>query len=195
VTDSASELQVYMRIYVRYGYVMKIPSGIWVNPKRWSKKYWITIPAIPGDEQPQLINKKEKLTQLTRFIDDELKKVEDRSVIYQDWGVGKVKEFNKPPKATKQEDPANFFALIERYKAEHRFSKYRLKHLSVIVRCLMRFELYKRAKDKSTFRLNIHKITPDLIGAMSGHKEGSKVFAQYRYIDEDIKREVVNLLE
>ncbi len=43
--------------------------------------------------------------------------------------------------------------------------------------------LYKQVKD------------PNLIGALSGHKEGSKAFARYREIDEDIKRDLVKLLE
>lgn len=43
--------------------------------------------------------------------------------------------------------------------------------------------LYKKVKD------------PNIIAAMSGHNEGSKAFARYREIDDDIKRETVNLLE
>lgn len=43
--------------------------------------------------------------------------------------------------------------------------------------------LYKQVKD------------PNLVGALSGHKEGSKAFARYRDIDEELKREVVNLLK
>lgn len=43
--------------------------------------------------------------------------------------------------------------------------------------------LYKKVKD------------PSLVGALSGHKEGSKAFARYREIDEDIKKELVNMLE
>lgn len=42
--------------------------------------------------------------------------------------------------------------------------------------------LYKRVKD------------PNLIGALSGHKEGSKAFNRYREIDDEIKKEVVDLL-
>ncbi len=42
--------------------------------------------------------------------------------------------------------------------------------------------LYKKVKD------------PSLVGALSGHVEGSKAFARYRDIDEDIKKEVINLL-
>ena len=43
--------------------------------------------------------------------------------------------------------------------------------------------LYKKVKD------------PSLVGALSGHKEGSKAFARYREIDEDIKKELVGLLD
>lgn len=43
--------------------------------------------------------------------------------------------------------------------------------------------LYKKVKD------------PNLVGSLSGHKEGSKAFARYRDIDDDIKRELVNLLD
>lgn len=43
--------------------------------------------------------------------------------------------------------------------------------------------LYKQVKD------------PNLICPMSGHVEGSKAFARYRSIDEDMKKQIVNLLE
>lgn len=43
--------------------------------------------------------------------------------------------------------------------------------------------LYKKVKD------------PNLVGALSGHKEGSKAFARYRDIDEEMKTDLVKLLE
>lgn len=43
--------------------------------------------------------------------------------------------------------------------------------------------LYKKVKD------------PNLVGSLSGHTEGSKAFARYREIDDDIKKELVDLLE
>lgn len=42
--------------------------------------------------------------------------------------------------------------------------------------------LYKQVKD------------PELIGAMSGHAVGSKAFARYRTIDEDMKKEIIDLI-
>lgn len=43
--------------------------------------------------------------------------------------------------------------------------------------------LYKKVKD------------PNLVGSLSGHAEGSKAFARYREIDEEMKKEVVSLIE
>ena len=43
--------------------------------------------------------------------------------------------------------------------------------------------LYKQVKD------------PNLVGALSGHKEGSRAFARYRDIDEEMKTELVKILE
>jgi integrase len=43
--------------------------------------------------------------------------------------------------------------------------------------------LYKQVKD------------PNLVGSLSGHKEGSKAFARYREIDEEMKIDLVNLLD
>lgn len=36
---------------------------------------------------------------------------------------------------------------------------------------------------------------PNIIGSMTGHVEGSKSFARYREIDDEIKKELVNLLD
>jgi len=43
--------------------------------------------------------------------------------------------------------------------------------------------LYKQVKD------------PNLVGALSGHREGSRAFARYREIDEQMKQELVKMLE
>lgn len=43
--------------------------------------------------------------------------------------------------------------------------------------------LYKQVKD------------PNLIGKLSGHTEGSKAFARYRDIDEEMRKELVSMLE
>jgi hypothetical protein len=43
--------------------------------------------------------------------------------------------------------------------------------------------LYKKVKD------------PNLVGSLSGHKEGSRAFSRYREIDEEIKIDLVKSIE
>ena len=48
----------------------------------------------------------------------------------------------------------------------------------------------------STFIGNLYKKVkdPNIIASMSGHIEGSKAFARYRQIDDDIKQSVIDLI-
>lgn len=50
---------------------------------------------------------------------------------------------------------------------------------------------------RRTFIGNLYKqvADPNLIGAMSGHTEGSRAFARYRDIDDQMKAELVEMLE
>jgi integrase len=50
---------------------------------------------------------------------------------------------------------------------------------------------------RRTFIANLYNKVkdPNLIGSMSGHAEGSKAFARYRAIDDDIKKEVLRMIE
>lgn len=50
---------------------------------------------------------------------------------------------------------------------------------------------------RRTFIGNIYKKVkdPNLVGALSGHKEGSTAFYRYREIDEDMKKELVSILD
>ena len=43
--------------------------------------------------------------------------------------------------------------------------------------------MYKNVKD------------PNLVCALTGHKEGSKAFARYREIDKDVKRDALKVFE
>ena len=50
---------------------------------------------------------------------------------------------------------------------------------------------------RRTFIGNLYKqvADPNVIGAMSGHTEGSRAFARYRTIDDEMKAGLVDMLE
>ena len=49
---------------------------------------------------------------------------------------------------------------------------------------------------RRTFIANIYNKVPDpnVIGSMTGHAEGSRAFARYRTIEEDLKKSLVDIL-
>lgn len=58
-------------------------------------------------------------------------------------------------------------------------------------------ELASRHMARRTFIGNLYKKVKDasVAGSLSGHKKGSRSFARYREIDDDIKQELVSLLD
>lgn len=58
------------------------------------------------------------------------------------------------------------------------------------------YEVASSHMARRTFIGNIYKKVkdPNLVGALSGHKEGSKAFARYRAIDDEMKKELVDLI-
>lgn len=59
------------------------------------------------------------------------------------------------------------------------------------------YEVASSHMARRTFIGNIYKKVkdPNLVGALSGHKEGSKAFARYRTIDDDMKKELIGFLD
>ena len=49
---------------------------------------------------------------------------------------------------------------------------------------------------RRTFIANIYNKVPDpnVIGSMTGHVEGSRAFARYRTIEEEVKKSLVDIL-
>ncbi len=59
------------------------------------------------------------------------------------------------------------------------------------------YEVVTTHTARKTFIGNLYKQVkdPNLIASMSGHTDGSRAFARYRKIDDDMKKELVSLLE
>lgn len=59
------------------------------------------------------------------------------------------------------------------------------------------YEVASSHMARRTFVGNIYKQVkdPNLVCKLSGHKEGSKAFARYRDIDDDMAKELVSILE
>ena len=188
--NNLGESQIIIRMYVRMGYFVRVKSNIWVDEKRWSKKNYITIPTIPGEEQTALLNKKELLRRLTLYVEDAIMNAEDKSGIDKIWAEKIIAQFYKKPKEPKsksEKEPAdNFFSLFDEYIKKRKFSEYRIKHLSVLRRCLQRFEMYKQIESRR-YKLDVSKLTYEDLGDIESFLSHEQdIFLQYPQIYEAV---------
>ena len=64
--NSAGESQVNFRVYVSRELRVRVPSGIWVDRRRWGKKNDINIPNTPGEERDALLAKAGEIERIGR---------------------------------------------------------------------------------------------------------------------------------
>lgn len=183
-TNSAGESEINLRLYVTRDIRLRIGSGIWLDRKRWGKKNDINIPIIQGEEREQLLEKRAKLKALTDLLEQEINTSPDKSTITSDYLQKVVKKFHKPSKA-KKEFEKSFFDVIDIYLTAHKLSENRLKNFKVLVRCLHRFELYKKKGGGRGFTLSFANLTPELLRQIEDFLLDEKaVFLQYPEVYE-----------
>ena len=158
--NSAGESQINFRVYISRELRLRVPSGIWIDRKRWGKKNDINIPNIPGEERNALLSKRAKLKELVDVIEHTIEATDDKSTVTREW-LEKLIRRTLRPKATNpvEEKKRDFFSLTEEYLAAHKLSESRVKHFKVLVRTLKRYELYRRLSSRR-FVLDVHTVTP-----------------------------------
>lgn len=158
--NSAGESQINFRVYISRELRLRVPSGIWIDRKRWGRKNDINIPNIPGEERNALLSKRAKLKELVDVIEHTIEATDDKSTVTREW-LEKLIRRTLRPKATNpvEEKKRDFFSLTEEYLATHKLSESRVKHFKVLVRTLKRYELYRRLSSRR-FVLDVHTVTP-----------------------------------
>ena len=152
--NSAGESQVNFRVYVSRESRVRVPSGIWVDRRRWGKKNDINIPNIPGEERDALLAKRAKLKELVDVIETSVEAADDKSTVTREWRT------LRPKTATSVEDKKiDFFSLTNEYLSTHKLSESRVKHFNVLVRTLKRYELYRKLSNRR-FVLDVHTVSP-----------------------------------
>lgn len=163
--NSQKERQI--RIDVKYGHGGRvyIRTNIWIDPKRWGRRGTITIPAIPGPEQSELLVKKETLRKLTIFIEDAIVKEQDKSVITKEWAERKVRQFYDPKPTKEVETCVSLFSLMETYLKTVNLCLSRKKHFQTLINMLHRYEEYcqKRSRSKKLYTLDIHALSSETL--------------------------------
>ena len=157
--NSAGESQVNFRVYVSRELRVRVPSGIWVDRKRWGKKNDINIPNIPGEERDALLAKRVKLKELVDVIETSVEAADDKSIVTREWLEKLIRRTLRPKTTTVEDKKIGVFPLTDEYLATHKLSESRVKHFNVLVRTLKRYELYRKLSNRR-FVLDVHTVSP-----------------------------------
>ena len=184
ITNSAGESEINLRLYVSRDIRLRIGSGICIDRNRWGKKNDMNIPLIQGEERELLLEKKTKLKALTDVLEQEINTASDKSAITREYMEKIVKKFHKPVKA-KKEFEKSFFDVIDLYLSTHKLSEPRLKNFRVLVRCLHRFELYRKKEDSRGFKLTFANLSAEVLRQIEDFlSDEQHVFRKYPEIYE-----------
>lgn len=157
--NSAGESQVNFRVYVSRELRVRVPSGIWVDRKRWGKKNDINIPNTPGEERDALLAKRAKLKELVDVIETSVEAADDKSIVTREWLEKLIRRTLRPKTTTVEDKKIGFFPLTDEYLVTHKLSESRVKHFNVLVRTLKRYELYRKLSNRR-FVLDVHTVSP-----------------------------------
>lgn len=183
--NSAGESEISLRLYVSRDVRIRVGSGIWVDRKRWGKKNDINIPLIQGDEREMLLDKRSKLKALTDYLENVINTCEDKSVISRELIEKEIKKFYKPIRKNDAPKEEPFFDITDKYLSIHKLSEPRKKNFRVIVRCLRRFELFKKKEGHRGFKLSFATLSLDLLQQIEDFLANEKeAFLKYPEIYE-----------
>jgi site-specific recombinase XerD len=185
--NSAGESEISLRLYVSRDVRIRAGSGIWVDRKRWGKKNDINIPLIQGEERELLLEKRAKLKALTDYLENIINTCEDKSTISRELIEKEIKKFYKPVRKNAVPKEESFFDVTEKYLSIHKLSEPRRKNFKVIIRCLRRFELYRKKEGQRNFRLSFANLTLDVLQQIEDFLGNEKeAFLKHPEIYEEI---------
>ena len=134
-------------------------SGITVAPDQWDPKR--------EDLKERIVISKEdrakfsdNLHELRKYIRECYDKDVAKNIIGKQWLLTVLTNFNKQKNAPPPKEKSVIFEkLFTRFLEEHRLADTRKRQMLVVMRAVMRFELYKQKTGNKSFRFNVKTIT------------------------------------
>lgn len=160
--NPAGKGELLLRLSVSRNLVVRIKTGLWIDPKRFTNGKF-SMPKATA-EKAEIRAIEDKLIDIERFLINlcETNRPEDLS---KEYIFDQLDNFlnPKPEKKKKVAEPKepSFFDTFEDYIEKKNISEWRIKHLRVLKRALMRYELYVRANGRKRYRIKLDEFTVD----------------------------------
>lgn len=184
--NNAGESEISLRLYISRDVRIRIGTGVWVDRKRWGKKNDINIPLIQGEERELLLEKRSKVKALADYLESVINASEDKSAISREFIEKHIKKFYKPTRKNVAPKEESFFDIMEKYLSTHKLSVPRQKNFKVIMRCMHRFELFKKKEGHRGFKMSFAGLTLETLHQIEVFLGNEReVFLKYPAIYEE----------
>ena len=152
------EVQIYVRLRDDVIDLWQ-KTGIMVAPDQWDQKREDLKEriVISKDDRAKF---SDNLHELRKYIRECYDKDVAKNIIGKQWLLTVITNFNKQKNAPPPKEKSIVFEkLFTRFLKEHRFADTRKRQMLVVMRAVMRFELYKQKSGNKSFRFNVKTLT------------------------------------
>ena len=169
--------------------MVRLKTGLWIDPSRFDKGVF----SLPKDTtaRAEIRAIEDKLIDIERFLINLCEKTAP-DVLNKDFLLAQYELFLHPAPEKKKRQPRepNFFDTFEDYIEKKNISEWRIKHLRVLKRALMRYELYVRANGRARYKIKLDDFTVDDVNGFekflrSEHKISEKYPEIYQVVSAD----------
>lgn len=184
-TNPSGRVEILLRLSISRQISYRLKSGIFVSTSRFKDGEFI----MPRDlkEKKEVRELEERLEAMEKFL---ILLCEDNPVerLTKDFVLTKLDLYLNPPvEKTKVVHEPTFFDIFENYIEKKNISEWRIRHLRVLKRALMRYELYVRANGRRRYRIKLDEFTVDDVNAFEKFlRSEHEIYLKYPEIYEAI---------
>jgi len=163
-TNPNGKAEILLRLSVSRNLVARLKTGLWIDSVRFDKGVF----SLPKDAtaRAEIRAIEDRVIDIERFLINLCEKTAP-DVLTKDYLLTQYDLFLHPIPEKKKRTPRepSFFDTFEEYIEKKNISEWRIKHLRVLKRALMRYELYVRANGRSRYKIKLDDFTVDDVNA------------------------------
>lgn len=186
--NASGRAEILLRVSVSHSVSHRIKSGVYISADRFKDGKFANPRDPEGKREVREVQ--DKLEEIEKFL---IRLCEDNPVekVTKDFVLAQLDLFLNPPKEETVIAPEiSFFDIFEDYIAKKNISEWRIKHLRVLKRALMRYELYVRANGRSRYKIKLDEFTVEDVNGFekflrSEHKISEKYPEIYQVVPAD----------
>ena len=163
-TNPMGKAELLLRLSVSRNLVVRLKTGLWIAPERFNKGVF-SLPKDPA-ARAEIRAIEDRLIDIERFLIS-LCETTNPDALTKDFLLAQYDLFlhPKPEKKKRQPKEPDFFDIFEEYIEKKNISEWRIKHLRVLKRALMRYELYVRANGRPRYKIKLDEFSVDDVNA------------------------------